>query len=117
MKRQDLLIWAAGLHEGCGAISISPQEGPSKTYMSITINYPVGGEGQVQRLLAVNNNGSMTQFGFEISGWAAVRGYFSEIWPYLSAEGRSQINEALRFYKEKKKWLRDQPASTPEAKK
>jgi hypothetical protein len=118
MKREALLPWAAGILEGCGAFLIQPEQGPSRKYLSITINFPAGSEDQVTRLLAVNNNGSLTEAGFEVSGYVAVRGFLHEIWPHLTSSGRAQANEAIRFFKEKRKLIDSsiqRPTDTPSA--
>lgn len=95
-----MLAWVAGLLDGCGAYIIEPQEGPTKKYVSICINFPTGEEDQWKRLESVVGNGmSVTGRGWEISGYAAVRGFLDTIWPYMSPSGRHQANEAIKFYK------------------
>lgn len=102
MNRPDLLRWAAGYYEGCGTITISPVQGPLKVYLSIIITMPAAGDSQKERLLAVIHNGTALEQSFEVGGWAAVRGFWREIWPYLSPEGRTQANNAIRHFKSTK---------------
>lgn len=108
MKRDDLLRWAAGYYEGCGTITIHPEQGPIQKYLSITINMRVAGDNQKERLLAVIHNGTAFEATFEVSGIAAVKGFWREIWPYLSAEGRAQANAALRHYRANKNFAKKQ---------
>lgn len=118
MKREALLPWAAGILEGCGAYLIQPDVGPSRSYLSITINFPPGNEDQIKRLMAVNNNGTVSDSGLDITGYAAVRGFLHEIWPHLSPSGRAQANEALKFFKEKRKLIDSsiqRPTDSPSA--
>lgn len=99
MKRDALLIWTAGLYEGCGSIMMTPEEGPLKKYLAISINFPTNDPSICTRLEAVVNNGTASNIGFEVGGYSAVRGFLHEIWPYLSPAGKSQANAALKHYK------------------
>lgn len=102
INEHELMVWTAGLVEGCGAIIVGEELGPTgNKYASITIVIKVMRPTQVERLMKVVNNGEIVvNEGWVLSGSAAVSGFLKTIWTWLSPDGKTYANEQIRRFKE-----------------
>jgi hypothetical protein len=101
MNRKELLIWSAGVIEGCGILAVSIQQGPTRMYHAIDLLVPLNDSRQIRRLTIAANNGSVSKMpkGFHLGGHAAVRGFLEDLWPYLSPAKKKEFNAELKRYK------------------
>jgi hypothetical protein len=100
--REELLAWAAGMVGANAAYIVTPEQGPTKKYLSFTMNVIVGDDEEGRRLCEVNGNGgpSAGGVGWELGGYAANRGFLAQVWKYLSPSARTTANNAIKHYKE-----------------
>ena len=101
MSQKDLLIWAAGVVEGCGVVVSTVKQGPTRMYHAIDLLVPVSSSEQIRRLTIAAGNGSVHKepTGFVLGGYAAVRGFIADLWPYFTPAKRSEINMELKRFK------------------
>lgn len=104
INQHELMVWAAGIVEGCGVIVVSMEEGPTgKEYAAITLVVPVLRSTQTNRMMLAAGNGTETTQGWELSGIAAVRGFLESLWTWFTPESKTYANERLRKFKELQK--------------
>ena len=107
MDINQLTAWVAGRVEGAGEFWVTTEIG-RKPYMAIAIQLnDVGDEMTANRLSVVANNGSLEGQTWHPGGYAAVRGFVETLWPYLTPETKRRINDAIKFYKQKKAALKN----------
>lgn len=101
MTEKELLIWAAGVVEGAGVVAVHIVQGPMKIYPALSLLVPLSDSSQIRRMTiaAGNGNVSKTPTGFELSGYAAVRGFVEQLWPYLTVAKRREINMEMKRLK------------------
>lgn len=101
MNTKELMAWSAGVIEGCGVLSVSIEQGPTRMYHAIDLLVPLDNSQQIKRLTIAANNGSVSKMpkGFHLGGYAAIRGFLEELWPYLSPAKKKEFNGELKRYK------------------
>lgn len=104
MNYRESLIWAAGVIEGCGVVAVTIEQGPTRMYHAIGLLAVTGNPDVNDRLIDAVGNGDviMAPSGdpcFELGGYAAIRGFLADIWPFLTPHKRTEINSELRRYK------------------
>ena len=101
INEHELMVWCAGVVEGCGIITATTEEGPTgKQYAALTLHVPISHESQINRFMIAANNGTHEHGLWELSGSAAVKGFLQSIWTWLTPEGKSYFNEQIRKFKE-----------------
>lgn len=106
MKRNELLAWAAGVIGAAGEYTVAPIDGPTRKYMSFVISIPIGDSHEGERLMLVNDNGTIENGRWRLGGYAACRGFLTEVWDYMTPSSRSVANNAIKFFKEEKDKLK-----------
>lgn len=102
MYERDLLIWAAGVLDGCGMVACTVESGPNgHMYHALTLLVPLADAEQIRRLTIAAGNGSVSRepVGFELGGKAAVKGFLEAVWQWLSPGTRKRFNIELRRFK------------------
>jgi hypothetical protein len=109
MIERDLMIWAAGVMEGCGSLTVTREVGPTgREYHALTLLVPLDHAEQVRRLLIAAGNGveNKAPLGFELGGPAAIKGFLGSIRQWLTPEAKSRFNTELRRFKQLKQIAR-----------
>jgi hypothetical protein len=104
VNEKNRLIWAAGMIDASGRVIASVEQGPTRTYAALSLVVVCNRFDAHARMMSAANNGERLQDdkAFLLSGYAAVRGFLAEVWPWLTNDTKREINAEIRKYKEMK---------------
>jgi len=101
VNEKNRLIWAAGMIDGCGVVVATIEQGPTRTYAALSLIVVSKRFDAHARMMSAAGNGERLEDdkGFLLSGYAAVRGFIAEVWPWLTADTKREINAEIKKYK------------------
>ena len=99
VNEKNRLIWAAGMLDGCGVVVATIEQGPTRTYAALSLVIVSKRSDALARIIGAAANGEVLENAFLLSGYAAVRGFIAEVWPWLTADTKREINAEIKKYK------------------
>jgi hypothetical protein len=101
VNEKNRLIWAAGMIDGCGVVVATIEQGPTRTYAALSLVVVCKRRDALSRMISAVSNGEILEddTGYLLSGYAAVRGFIAEVWPWLTADTKREINAEIKKYK------------------
>lgn len=99
VNEKNRLIWAAGMIDGCGMVVATIEQGPTRMYAALSLVIVSKRPAAVARMMSAVSNGEVLEGAYLLSGYAAVRGFIAEVWPWLAADTKREINAEIKKYK------------------